>query len=542
MKKRGSVVLILILLVSLINFPRVAGRDDYEQTDILEDARITKAAGPTYNQDTAAELILDSLRIGYFEFNLTNIPDAAIIDQVSLQFTSKGSVAGQTQNASFRKMSTHPSALADNNASNSIIYWDVFNDTIYAENKIDDDVVYDTYTKVLVGAENDVDLTKDYFVVGVNASTSGGYWSVYSSIGTTPPVLIIHYYLAGDYQIPFTGTYFENGTLTSPVEVTADLDTGMETFWSNGSNTEYYAILPHTWYWDIGGGYSRFIHSYDNESLVVTVPDGTDYVYTFTVKDLTGNLGTDSHLEAWRIINGTETLITREAIQLPNAVPLNLVFGRTYILKILYGDHTRYNYGFFQTGSDLSTTLLIRSVEFTDGAQVLYNYITVEALRNSGIITVAYLDDRANTVWANVSVRIRNGAEVATYARSNNTYSITYTGFDNSLGYIVTVAGEHSDFGIWGRTFILDQSFSFPSPPVLTGIFGSISQNFIPLILVCISILVFPVTMQPIGLLAGGVVASMLKFFAWSTWSYDLLAFYWFIAILINLVMRGRGT
>jgi len=540
MKKRESILLVILMLSSLITTPQAWAREDYEQTDILEDAYITLSAGPTYTASAGTSYLLDSSRRAYVEFNLTEIPDTAIIDRVTLSYYGGMSAPGQTGNISFREVPIQPSTLPDNNQTNSDIYWNITGFTIY--NK----VYYNNETQrartiELVGAGTDLDLVNDYFTLGMNASVSGGYSYIQTSTGANPPVLIVHYYHSGDYQIPFDGAYYENGTGTTDIEVTATLVASQETF-TAGNTTEYYPTLPVAWLWDIGGGYSRIIYAVGNESLMVTYPDGDDYTYSFTVKDLTGNVGTDSFLEAYRIINGSETLISRMPIEQPNAVPMNLVFGRTYRMKIRFGDGSTYDWGYLIPGSDTTITLLLRVVEFSDGAQILYNHITVDAVRTTGLITVDYLDDRNNTIWANVSIRIRNGAVVQTYSRNNESYTINYAGFNDSLGYIVTVTGQHSDFGVWGRTFILDQSFTFPDAPDFSGIFGDAISNFIPFLLVCVTILIFPVSMQPIGLLGGGVMASMLSFFGWADWTFNLLAFYWFIAIIVNLTVSGRGT
>jgi len=376
-----------------------------------------------------------------------------------------------------------------------------------------------------------------------NEALDTGASSIIDIVGAAPlPTLYIEYF-DDPFTYMFSDTYYENGTLyVPPVNVTASGLGYTDSFNTSGGTTQYYDPEPEAFYWDIGGGYSRYIYNVGPENLTVTYPDGDDYTYSFTIKDLTGNIGIDSFLEAYRTINGTETLITRMPIEQPNPVPMNLVFGRTYRMKIRFGDGSTFDWGFLIPGSDTTITLLIRFVTFSDGAQILYNHITVDAVRTTGLIHMAYADDRSNTIWANVSIRIRNGPVVQTYTRNNFTYEINYVGFNDSLGYIVTFTGLHSDFGVWGRTFILDQSFTFPDPPSLGGIFGEAMVDFIPFMLTCVVILIFPVSMQPIGLIAGGVMASMMSFIGWASWSADLLYFYWFIAIVVNLIARGRGS
>ena len=229
-------------------------------------------------------------------------------------------------------------------------------------------------------------------------------------------------------------------------------------------------------------------------------------------------------------------------IEPPNAVPMNLVYGRTYRMRVLYADGSRYDWGYFIPGSDTTITLVLRTVTFTDQAQIIYNHIYVEATRNGAIITVDYLDERANTVWANTTIRERNGPIVLFAPRNNNSYTINWGGANTSLGYIVTVTGRHTEYGSWGRSFILDQSFTFPEAPRLTGIFGGVSNNLLGFLLIALVILMFPVTLQPLGLIGGCLTATVLTFFGWTDYSNALLQFAWFMAVTVNLIAyRLRG-
>ena len=539
-------IFLLSLILVMILVPVCYGRDPTEITDINQDGKITQSGVFPHNyvrDNTTGAITLDApAALGYIEFNLTGqgIPAAAIIDQVKIMITTDNTI-GPGGNVTLWSMTKQPSMLTDVNASNFQIWTDIGNGTMYVEFNATN--VATERTRTLTGAETDVNLALGYFTIGIRAEPSGaGFVRYYSSLSANPPTLLIMWHLAGDYNINFTGLYYENGTRTGNIDITASIIAGNEVHNITGDTELYFPDLPTAFLWDIGGGSTRFIYGVGNESLTATYPEPTEYTYSFTIKDLTGNVGTDSFLEAYKIINGTETLITRMPIEQPNAVPMSLIFGTTYRMKIRFGDGSSYDWGFLIPGSDTTITLLLRVVEFSDGAQILYNHIFVDATRDAGVITVDYLDDRNNTIWANVSIRIRNGAVVQTYSRNNESYTINYAGFNDSLGYIVTVTGQHSDFGVWGRTFILDQSFTFPDAPDFSGIFGDAISNFIPFLLVCVTILIFPVSMQPIGLLGGGVMASMLSFFGWADWTFNLLAFYWFIAIIVNLTVSGRGT
>ena len=348
------------------------------------------------------------------------------------------------------------------------------------------------------------------------------------------------------YIYEFSDTYYENGTLcVPPVNVTASGAGYINEFNTSGGKKQYYNPEPEMFYWDIGGGYARYIYSFGSENFTVTVPEDTFYVYQFTIKDHTGKTGMgDCFLEAYRTINGTETLIERMKIYLGNPVPLNLVYGRTYHLKVLFADGSRYDWGYFMAGGTDSINLILKGVTFTDQAQILFNHIHVEATRNAAgnIITVNYLDDRENTVWANVTISVRGGGIAYQAARNNDTYTLNWGGANTTLNYIVVVEGEHTDYGAWGRSFILDATHTYPDPPSLEDIFGEVNADFIPFTICMVSLLTFSVAMREKGLIATMFIASILKFINWASWGYDLLVFGWFISIGVALVARGGSN
>lgn len=538
----------LAFLMIIGGVPRVTAgffNETFNGSDIIYDTALAFDGLDFFN--TSDGTLLQSGTGGGFAFRsfvLWNIdgdiPDGAIIDTLYFEYDGHQNVVGTNIVA----MTTDPRGR-----SNNTVFWEIGNETTTYYTTAGYPVVGNNQLAVLnVNATNDMQtfFNRTWFAIAfMSKNEPAGIDAIDSSENGAPvpsPTLTVSYNFPFQYVI--SDTYYENGTLfVPPVNVTASGDGFSDEFNTSGGYIYGNANETEAFLWDIGDGYTRFIYGVGiSENLTVTYPDGTDFTYSFTIKDLTGNVGTDSFLEAYRTINGSETLVTRMPIEQPNPVPMNLVFGKTYRMKIRFGDGSTFDWGFLIPGSDTTITLLVRLVTFSDGAQVLYNHITVDAVRTTGLITMDYLDDRDNTVWANVSIRIRNGAVVQTYTRSNASYTISYAGFNDSLGYIVTFTGLHSDFGVWGRTFILDQSFTFPDAPNLDGIFGSVMTNFIPFALTCITILVFPVSMQPIGLLGGGVMATMMSFFGWATWSSDLLYFYWFIAILVNLVVRGRNN
>ena len=539
-KSRFYVFIVAVFFVLIISgVPRVsASREKTIDTtydgDIFDDT--------PYVRDTTSAVMQNHHLLGkrfFIEWDISSIPDTAIITDVDLRYRTYSDTVG---GSNINHMVLQPSVIPNTNVGNGRIYTDSANGTTYFTT-VNPVTKWTWYTRDL-GTTADTDLQNNlavnWFAIGSVAGGTNEYWS--TSNNASAAQLIVTYHLPTDSEYIISNPIYENNTDAGAVTVYWTTVTNSTSQSVSTDTTIYTNEDVVTFSWGIGGGYTRYIYGIGEENFTVTLPDGNDYTYAFTIKDLTGNVGTDSFLEAYRTIDGVETLITRMPINQPNAVPMNLVIGQTYRMKIRFGDGSSFNWGYFIPGSDTSITLLIRLVTFEDGAQILYNYITVDAVRTTGLINISYADARLNTEWANVSIRIRNGAVVQTYTRNNFTYRILYAGFNDSLGYVVAFTGLHDDFGAWGRTFILDQSFTFPDAPDITGIFGDIMEDFIPTILVAITILLFPVSMQPIGLLGGGVMALMLSFFGWASWSADLLAFYWFIAIIVVLVVRGRNT
>jgi hypothetical protein len=530
---------LLLLLVVSISLGVVYAREPTEETWVY-DGWIVDLDPPYTRYTTLTDYLdIDSDRTAFLEYNITNIPDTALIDNVSITFKQHTGVAG---GINFYAMNKRPSTTADNDAGNEGLYDDAKNGTLYATAP-DPAVVNTTYTVYLVEqACTDLQglLASDYFAVGISDGSPNRIWGTHGGYNTT---LTVSWHLATDYVYNFTDTYYENGTrYHPPVEVTAT-DSFAETFNTSGGSTEYYPIEPSHFYWSLTAGISRVIHSVGSENITVTIPESTFGVYEFTIKDYLGAIGSgDAYLEAYRIINGTDTLIERMKITQPNPVPLNLVVGRTYHLKILLPDGSRYDWGYFVATSSTEHSILLREPTWSDEVQVLYNTITVDAARAGNTITVNYEDNRTNTVWANVTIRVRNGAIVAQNTRANDTYTINHAPINETLSYVVTVTGEHSDFGEWGRSFILDSVPTFPDAPDLSIVFGG-SSDLLPFLISLTAMLAFFGKRFYVGgLMAGMFLASFFTYFGWASWGYNYLVFGWFIALGASVsIMQSQG-
>jgi len=542
---RRTVPLIFLLVAFMFLIPGVSATDkDHNFTDITEDGHI-KNDGGVYTRDNTANQIIAGftggvIYRGYLEFNISGLPNQTIAE---IKFYYDGMV--YVDDCEITLLTVRPSTTADN-----ALYWGIGNGTIVASEAgfpvAGDQQVIKLSAAAATSLSNALIAGQPWWSIGILSTNETGPGDVRSYFGSTEspgvnPVPTLQVTYLGNYSYTFTGGYYENGTVYGPVDVSYSTPTDEGEFNVDGATNKQFAVEPTMFYWDIGGGYSRYVFSFGSENFTVTLPEDTFYVYSFTIKDHTGKTGLgDCFLEAYRAINGTETLIERMKIYLGNPVPLNLVYGRTYHLKILFADGSRYDWGYFMAGGVDEINLILKAVTFTDQAQILYNHIHVEATRTATVVTVNYLDDRDNTVWANTTIRIRNGAVVLFAARTNSSYTVNWGGADADTGYMVTVTGLHTEYGTWGRSFILDPDEAFPDPPSLTGIFGDVNPNFIPWVITMISLLTFSVAFRARGLVATMFIASILNYLGWASWGYNWLAFGWFIAVGVALTAGGR--
>jgi len=539
--KNASVILLVLLTASFFVPQRVHGREATEITDIIIDGDIHENA-PAYTRDAGSDDVYcywNTYYRGFVEWNISSIPDAAVIDRVRVRFRSYSANYDGTMR--MYEMVNQPSLQTNDNAGNQVIYDDAADGDVYVITPAGGTNTWFTVT-LSAAAVADFNTTADWFAIGTYVG-SGGADSFYSSETAYGAILLVDWHLSSDYAFYFDDAVYENGTDAGTVTVTASLVDDSEDFNVSGGDWWYSPTLPTAFSWDIGGGAARYLYVTESENFTVTLPDGTDYSYGFTVKDYTGKAGLgDSYLEAYRTIGGTETLVERMKITQPNPTPLNLVYGKTYHIKILYADGTRYDWGYFLAGADTSNTIIARSTEFTDQAHFIQQTILVEASRSSdgSTITVDYNDIRDSTTWSNVTITRRGGGTVLQATRSNSTYTLNWASANASLGYIVSVGGVHGDYGEWGYVMIFDPSESFPAAPSLEGIFDlGLGVNMGGWVVTVAAMLVFSKTLRSRAMLAGASVATLLTYVGFAQWTSNQLIFAWFFSIAVALATGG---
>jgi len=545
MKKRFLLAVILFMVL----IPVCYGRDATEITDILQDGRVNEiGAGPpafTRDNNTATFGLDPPARVGYIEFNLTDqgIPANAIIDRVRLEIRTQNTAAAGA-NVTLWSMTKQASMLPDVNASNFQLFTDIGNGTLYDD--YNSTLAATTRTRTLTGAEIDINITLGYFSVGIQTDALVGLTNVFANESAFAPVLIIKWHLATDFIYYFDGPVFENGNTTTPITVTAAIEVGNQEFVVNGSGIPHgFPVEPLIFYWSIGGGVTRRIFSVGEENLTVTIPDDDFDTYEFTVRDFTNKLTKgDAYLEAWRIVNANDILIERMVIDLHNTVPLNLVVGATYSLRVRFYDNSTLDWGFFVSGGVLTTTIILRGVDITDQAYLVGNFISVEITRPiTTQITVDYLTSRNTTIWSNVTVVIRNGAVVAFRANTNETYTFNVGGLAANTSYTVLVEGEHTLQTEWAYSKTFDGEETYPDVPNIEDIFpmGVLDgSNLIAWVFTLASGLTFSVIYRRASLIVMCSVGSFFATFGFADWNFYLLSVCWFFAIMVYLGSGDR--
>jgi len=531
------------LVLCLLLVPIVAASRE-ETIDTTYDGFVRDAA-PTTRDDGGAFIETKNPPVEhrfFIEWDISTIPDTAIIDDVDIYYRAHAGAGG---GATVRHMDLRPSLEPDNAAGNDRVLADAGNGTAYATTQPNPMTPWAWYTTDLGDTANtdlQTNLAVDWFAIGGVAGADQVRLS--SMDNASAAQLIVTYHLPTDSEYVVSNPIYENNTDAGSVTIYWSTDTN-STSQSVGTTTTIYTNEPaNVFYWAIGGSYTRKIYTPNEENFTITIPESTFYAYEFTVKDFTGKLGEgQAYVEAWRTINGVDVLIERNVIIVPNAVALNLVYGATYKIYVLFSDATRFSWGDFTALSDVTNVLILRTTEFSDQLQPLYGTIFVEATRSTdgATITVDYNDTRENTVWANVSIRVRNGAVVNTATRNNDTYTYNWGGADDELGYIVTVSGDHTDFGEWGYVKIFDESESFPDAPDLTGIFDfGLGVNFGAWLLTTATVIGFSKAWQSRSILAGMVMATLLRYIGWADWDYNFIIFGWLFTIVVVLAIGGN--
>lgn len=349
-----------------------------------------------------------------------------------------------------------------------------------------------------------------------------------------------------DYVYVIEGAFYENGTSYGAINVTVIQEDQTTTLLVDGSTTEGYNESVTAFEWEIGSGITRRIFTIENtETFNIYLPEDDFSLYSFTIKDFTMRLGEgDAWLEALRVVNSTQDLITRELINnVINDVPEALVISRVYTMRILFDDGTTFSFGLLVTGGTTSITLPITGITFSQAIQSTYSYVTVEATRPATTqITINYNDSRAATNWRNITIAYRNGTKATSDNSTSNNSQFNWLSADENTSYRVTVDIDHDDFGDLKYDKYLDAEGSystFPSLAALGSMGNVVMGNLFGVTLVLIIMGAFSAVSAGLGMFLAVVTAGLLEAWGVTSFGYNVLMLCGVIVVAFAII-EGR--
>lgn len=277
-----------------------------------------------------------------------------------------------------------------------------------------------------------------------------------------------------------TGLSYENGTHKNSVTVTMANSSGSWDYTLSYTLIVGTSSIPEAFSWSMGS-YNRLIKPISSqENFTITYFDGTPQVYLFDIRDFIGiTAGADCYLESWRNINGTDSLIERQQItDTINGVPLTLTQARIYKIEIWdSGQSVRHEFGYFlPTSYNTEPVLTLQDLGFTDQAQMVSQYVRVEASRDDTwtSIVVIYNNTLSSEYNADASllVKKRDGTVVYNSSTTDDAHTWTVPGLTNSTDYLVFLTITHEFWGTLKYSKILAGVRNFFSPPDL-GVLGT---------------------------------------------------------------------
>jgi len=498
-----------LLLASAACLPGVQGRDPTTLTAVNEDGDV-RFNDPGYTRDSAGNDIYvyyTTAYRGYIEWDISAIPDAAIIESVSFRYRRYS--AGYASAIDCYQMSSQPSASSD-----ATVYADAKNGVQYLNGFGSGNAADTWYTVALpasAAAHLQANLAADWFALGFYASPSVA--QLYSENGGYTPEVIIQWHLAGDYAFYFDDAVYENATDAGAVTVTAVIPSGSEDFTVDGADWWYSPEMPTSFHWSIGAA-TRVVCVVEEENFTVTLPDDDYSSYGLAVRDYTGKLGLGTaYLESYRSIGGVDVLTQRAKITVGAATPMTLVVYKLYHLYVLWADDTRYDAGYYTPGVDTSTDIYVFGVAFSDQAQVTYKYLTVEAIRPSPTqITVNYQDTLNQTTWCNVTIMTMDRVTVYQAQGTGGVLQFNWLSAVAGTDYTVYVVIDHEFFEWYpSEEWVLQGAYAFPAFIPLPGSVGGVTAvSIVGWFMVAVSAATFSKRDAELGLWAGTIMAALM--------------------------------
>jgi len=273
-----------------------------------------------------------------------------------------------------------------------------------------------------------------------------------------------------------------------------------------------------------GGGFRTLYNP--SSPITPIVPNDVDEsdTYQFYIKDLTGYLnGKTAILEAWRNVNGSDTVIESGAFNNPiNGVPLTLSRFTIVRLKLLFEDGvTRYDFGdFMPTGDPLSHTLVFNYMDFDQTINFVTAYVSASATRSLNFtnIDLEHLNNLTDgySFSASYQVKTRDGSLIDSWGSSSDSDSHGFSGLTPATAYFLFAEFEHDYWDgltikkAW--TFPGETSFNLTAFPDLEDLgytFGGVTE-VIPVGILLMVAGLFSYVSAPIGIIFTVLVAGAM--------------------------------
>ena len=322
-----------------------------------------------------------------------------------------------------------------------------------------------------------------------------------------------------DYVFTMKGLFLENGTFDGAVTVTAHYLSDSEEREVDGEIELGYDEKPIQFTWDLSGGGTRRIYTYEGSYDIYLFTPEDDYSsYSFYIKDYSGSIGSgDTYLESLRVVNGTERVVERVLIwDTVNAVPLTLTIGQIYILQARLYDDSIYRFGYFTPGSDPTPTLTISGIPFSDQAHYVGEHISVEAARpNATHIQTAYENLLEDTTDLLIEICYMNGTQIWNDTTLNDDIIFNWYGADNETDYLVNFEAYSEFYGnISYSKALAGEKPDITDPPDLDAVLGQGVRLMISIFLIFMGFIIFSAYTAVLGVFSGLVITYILNFMA----------------------------
>lgn len=390
--------------------------------------------------------------------------------------------------------------------------------------------------------EKQVTATATYSTGCTTAATTGS-GSIAAFKSTSAPTAY-HYNLASVY---------EDGSTLATLALQCT-NTAVETLTITSTAGEYYfTSRPYAFSWT-AGAYTRSIYPLANTGTYtpsVQPGSGTVHGYLWMIRDFTGQIQ-NGYIVIKRSINSVLQIVDMEPIHdLVSGTPATMQDGGQYHIYIwTITGSVAYDYGIMMPlPAQLTNTITIKTISFTQSAQVSYHYIVAEATRPAPTQIVSNYNDTmaglSDTTNIALTIRYLNGTTAYSASSASNAHSFTWNGASSTQDYTVQMVGTSTVFGDVSYFMTLPKAGPAYSAPLNLGLFGAtgttgLTANALPFMITLAVFAAFSVATLGVGAVMGVGMAAIMKAIGWWNPDSGLLAFAFCLAVIVYLAESRR--